>query len=403
VLAPEGIVLGLGGTVDYEVRWDGAVIDRLAQDWGIQSSELIDLPEITSERDLLISLIGFVHKGIGGERSVVDPDIIHSLASRLSYQVTLGGTPVRAALVMAVRGILATVHLVSTNDETRTLLPRGTRSISSATGDTLFPHLIVQYPQGATLELGDNTVKATRANRLIYTHDPPNEELLLAPELGDALSRARLFLISGLNIFKDETLLRERLAQLEHHCANLTARTTVVYEDAGFHIPRFSQIVRDALLPFVDVYSMNEDEAQEYLGHSVDLGSGSDVQVMLESLHERIPAPHLMVHTHLWAALVGPEASKYASSLRAAVQMASARYHFGDSLTLAQYDSVPTFAHNAVAGSVEDVLSSHYAAHGAFSPGFQLDTEIPTTIGLGDSFIGGFLAQRALEMDEETL
>jgi ADP-dependent phosphofructokinase/glucokinase len=100
---------------------------------------------------------------------------------------------------------------------------------------------------------------------------------------------------------------------------------------------------------------------------------------------------------------VGSEAPTYASSLGAAVQMASARYHFGDSMTLTQYESVASFAPNAVAGGVKDALSSYYAQDAAFSPGFQLDTEIPTTIGLGDSFIGGFLAQRALEMDEETL
>jgi ADP-dependent phosphofructokinase/glucokinase len=399
VLAPDGIVLGLGGTVDYEVRWDEGVLERLAKDWNIGSSDLVDLPEITTERELLISLIGFIHRGIGGERYVVNPDIIHSLARRLSYAVTLGGTPVRAALVMAVRGVLTTLHLVSTNDDTRALLPGGTRTISSATGDSLFPHLIVQYPTGATVKLADMTVVASRANRLIYTHDPPNEQLLLAPGLGETLSHARIVLISGLNIFKDEELLRERLSQLRDHCAHLSENTTVVYEDAGFHIPRFSHIVREVLLPFIDIYSMNEDEAQEYLGTSVNLSLGPEVVKMLESLHELIPAPHLMVHTHLWAALIGPGAASYTSSLYAAVRMASARYVYGDSLTLAQYESVASFPHNSAAGAVEAAVTTRLSQQFAFSQGFQLDIESPTTIGLGDTFIGGFLAQRALEID----
>jgi ADP-dependent phosphofructokinase/glucokinase len=399
VLSPEGIVLGLGGTVDYEVHWDEHVLELLAKDWGIRSSDLVDLPEILTERDLLISLIGFVHKGIGGERHVVDPAIIQSLASRLSFTATLGGTPVRAALVMAVRGVLATVHLVSTNDDTRALLPGGTRTISSAPADSLFPHLIVQYPHSARIELEDALIQTSRANRLIYTHDPPNEELLLAPELDHALSRARLFLISGLNIFKDEALLRERLEQLVVHCSRLAPDTTVIYEDAGFHIPRFSQIVRDALLPFIDVYSMNEDEAQEYLGKSVNLSAGPEVVALLQSLHELIPAPHLLVHTHVWAALIGPEASFFASALHAAVQMASARYTYGDSLTLAQYESVVSFPHNSVADAIEASVIARFSQQCAFSRGFHLDVDKPTTIGLGDSFIGGFLAQRALEMD----
>jgi ADP-dependent phosphofructokinase/glucokinase len=395
VLAPEGIVLGLGGTVDYEVQWVPSVLESLAKDWGIRLSELTDLREIETERDLLVSIIGFIKRGIGGERNVVDPAIIHSLAGRLPYTVTLGGTPVRAALVMAVRGVLATVHLVSTNDETRALLPEGTRTVSSALEDSLFPHLIVQYPAGASLHMADGMVSAARANRLIYTYDPPNEELVLAAELGDAVSRSSLFLISGINIFKDEALLRERLTQLSSVCERRPPDGMVIYEDAGFHIPGFSQIVREHLLPFIDVYSLNEDEAQDYLGRAVDLTDPAQVVAMMKDLQSLIPAQHLMVHTHLFAAMIGPEAESFTPAIDAAVHMASAKYHFGDSLTPEELLSLSSFPRNLVAGPIEKELRAAFGSSCAFSTGFLLDTETPTTIGLGDSFIGGFIAELA--------
>jgi len=403
MLAPEQIVLGLGGTVDYEIQWDSVAIEKLARSYGIRGTHLTDIPEIVTERDLIISLLNFLGKGVGGERYVVAPEAIRSVASNLPYLVTLGGTPVRAALALAVRGVAATVHLVSTNDDTRALLPAGTRIISSATEDSLFPHVIVQYPRGASVQLEDSVISAPRADRLIYTHDPPNEELLLSGALGGALSSAKLFLVSGLNIFKDEDLLRQRLNQLVLLLANVGPKMTVVYEDAGFHIPRFSQIVRDALIPSVDIYSMNEDEAQQCIGGSVDLTSGGEVIAMLEKLRKLIPARHLMVHTHLWAALIGPEAIGYGQAVNAAVQMASARYYFGDSLSLNQYESIASFPNNESAACVGHMLSGGLGEPFVFSPAFRLDSDLPTTIGLGDSFIGGFIAEIAARQEGEAL
>jgi ADP-dependent phosphofructokinase/glucokinase len=395
MIGPNQIVLGLGGTVDYEVEWDSAGLEIRAKELGVKGEDLADIKEITSERDLVISLLYFLDKGFSEERNVATPDIISSFASGFRYQVTLGGTPVRAALAMAVRKIPATVHLVSTNHETRELLPRGTRIISSATKDSLFPHLIFQYPSGTRIRLKDRIITSPRANRLIYTHDPPNEELLLSNNLKEKASDARIFLLSGLNIFKEEDWLRERVRQLTLVLEEPQADRTVIYEDAGFHIPKYSQIVKDALSPLVDVYSMNEEEAQQCIMANVDLCSGPEVTRMLRKLRELIPAKHLMVHTHLWAALVGPRASSFYRPLDAAVQMASARYLFGDALRLDQYDSVGSLPKNKFAEKVHWALTDDLGESFVFSSGFRLETERPTTIGLGDSFIGGFIAELA--------
>ena len=389
------IVLGLGGTVDYELEWDSFSLEARARKLGVSGDDLEDIKEVTSERDLVISLLYFLDKGLSEERNVVDPEIISSFASGFRYQVTLGGTPVRAALAMAVRSVPATVHLVSTNRETRELLPAGTEIISSATKDSLFPHLIFQYPSGACIRLKDRIIRSPRANRLIYTHDPPNEELLLSKDLKQKASDSKIFLLSGLNIFKDEERLRERVKQLTVVLQESKEERTVIYEDAGFHIPKYSQIVKEALSPLVGVFSMNEVEAQQCVMVDVDLSSGPEVAHMLIKLRELIPAEHLMVHTHLWAALVGPRASLFQQPLDAAVQMASSRYLFGDALRLDQYDLVASFPKNRFAEKVNQVLTDELGDSLVFSSGFKLETDRPTTIGLGDSFIGGFIAELA--------
>ena len=47
------IVLGLAGTVDYEITWDTAVIERLVSEYDIRPAELSTQVSVGSERDLL--------------------------------------------------------------------------------------------------------------------------------------------------------------------------------------------------------------------------------------------------------------------------------------------------------------------------------------------------------------
>ena len=72
----------------------------------------------------------------------------------------------------------------------------------------------------------------------------------------------------------------------------LPAEAVVYYEDAGFHEPGLSQRVRDALLEVIDVYGLNEDEMQSYLGYAVDLLSVTEVAQALESLQSSHPRDH---------------------------------------------------------------------------------------------------------------
>jgi hypothetical protein len=62
------LVLGLGGTVDYEIAWDSGVLEGLVVEYGIRAAELTTTIAIESERDLVVALLGFVKDGAGGER-----------------------------------------------------------------------------------------------------------------------------------------------------------------------------------------------------------------------------------------------------------------------------------------------------------------------------------------------
>jgi len=388
-------VLGLGGTVDYEIEWDSSVLEALAVEYGVSLEELTTAHPIASERDLLVSVLAFLQTGAGGERFVASSGIVESFAARFVSRVTLGGTGVRAALAMEVLGVTSTLHLVSIDDHVRRLLPRGSGWISSAERDTTDPHLIIQFPVGATVRIGDVALTASHANRLIYSNDPPNQTLYLSDELPAALERASLFLISGFNSMQDAAALDERLAQLRAAMAGLPGDAVVFYEDSGFHRPELSERVRSALLDLIDVYSMNEDELETHLGRPIDLLDPEEVRDALADVASRIPARRVVVHTKYWSAILGEEAESYRAALQGGITMASTRYRFGDDFTIADYTGMSRETRHprgvALAATLETAVPGLVCI-----PAFLLDDPHPTTIGLGDSFVGGFIAALVL-------
>jgi ADP-dependent phosphofructokinase/glucokinase len=387
-------VLGMGGTVDYEIRWDPAVLEQLAAEHGVGAQDLDLAAPVESVRDLLRSLLAFVRDGVGGERFVASSDIVEELAARFAKDVTLGGTCVRAAIAMDVLGVPSTMHLVSIDDNVRRLLPASVDYVSSASQDSLDPHLIVQYPAGTTVRLADGVaLVAPHPHRLIYANDPPHRELRIAPDLPDTLRTADVFLLSSFNVIQDPATLESRLAQVRDAMRTLPPDALVVFEDAGYHVPALSRRVRDEMVRTVDVYSLNEDEMQAYLGRTVDLLDAPTVAKAVEELHALVPAPTLVVHTKYWALAVGRRAGELEPSLAGGIAMASTRYRLGDGFTADDYAETRAMAPPAAGRRVASEVAALLGEVARVVPALDLsDVAAPTTIGLGDSFVGGFLA-----------
>ncbi|MDN4609495.1 ADP-dependent glucokinase/phosphofructokinase [Arthrobacter burdickii] len=385
------LVLGLGGTVDYEVHWDAAVIESLASRFGIRRVELTTMAPIVDERSLVVTILGFVRDGAGGERFVVSSEVVKEFSERFATEITLGGTGVRAGIALDRLGIPSVQHLVSIDDNVRRLLPASMSYVSSATEDTLDPHLIVQYPAGTTIRLDDGEIVSPSSNRLIFANDPPNRNMAITPELGDALVDAAALLVSGFNTMQDEDLLERRLIELDAVMEHLPSAALVYYEDAGFYVRRFAERIWSHLLPRIDVYGMNEDELQEYVARPVDLLDPADVASALREVHRLIPVPALLVHTQHWAVMLGTAAERHREALESAVQMAATRYRLGDAFLAADFEATRDLPRStgggAVASGVERLIPGAVGV-----PAFRIETASPTTIGLGDSFVGGFLA-----------
>ncbi|NUU18522.1 hypothetical protein HP550_14795 [Cellulomonas humilata] len=386
-------VLGMGGTVDYEIRWDAAVLEQLAAEHRIGPEDLDLRAPVESVRDLVRSLLAFVRDGVGGERFVASSDIVEAVAARFTKAITLGGTCVRAAIAMDVLGVPSTMHLVSIDDTVRRLLPASVDYVSSAEHDSRDPHLIVQYPAGARVRVGEVELVAPHPNRIIYANDPPHRELRIAADLPDALRTADVFLLSSFNVIQDPDTLESRLAQVRDAMRTMPPDSLVVFEDAGYHVPELSRRVRDEMVWSADVYSLNEDEMQAYLGREVDLLDASTVAKAVAELHHLVPAPTLVVHSKYWALAVGQRAAALGPSLVGGITMASTRYRLGDEFTAEDYAATAATTLSGSTRRLASEVADLLGADACVVPALDLsDVAAPTTIGLGDSFVGGFLA-----------
>ncbi len=391
-----GLVLGLGGCIDYEIEWSSSIIEQAAHQYQITYGELGSDVLVTDERSLICTLLSFMRRGVGGELPLASSDIAIQFASRFTYQATVGGTGVRAAIAIAKLGIPSVVHLTSVNDTLRSLLPQEISFICSTNEDTLFPHLIVQYPVGATVELEGGVVIAPQPNRIIYVNDPANHELLLSDELPAALVGARVFLVSGFNAMLDPQLLQDRITVLRNSMEQLPPDALVFYEDAGFHHAEMQKIVSREFRGMVDVHSLNEDELQAYLGRHLDLLDAAEISEALTQFQEMAIAPVVVVHTKYWVLAFGRDARRYEVALAGGVDLASTRFCYGDHFTATEVGHIQHYQMNPQGLALTTQLEEHFGESICCVPARVLPCSAPTTIGLGDTFVGGFLASWTL-------
>lgn len=387
----ERIALGFGNNIDYEIVWDGAVIEDLIRQYAIRRDELSLDRIITSERDLVISILSFLEIGCGGERFVSSSDLIEQFAQRFATKITLGGTSVRAAIAMRKLGFTSALHLVTINDHVRRLIPQDSPYICSSSQDSSYPHLIVQFDKGAQINAGSIAVRAPQANRLIYHSDIDNITMNLNEDFADLITEAEALLVSGFNAMQSEALLTDRLASVLRMMEKLPRDAVVFCEDAGYYKPEFSQIVYRALAPKLTILSMNEDELQGHLNTKLNLLDAAQIESALEALQRRFSIPLIVVHTKHWALAYGKDAPRLSHALEAAVALATTRFCYGDDFTLEDYQSVKALPSNETNAVFADTLNRLPGSKVCCVPVAHVEPASATTVGLGDAFVGGFL------------
>ncbi len=386
------IALGFGNNIDYEIVWHAEVLEDLITRYKVRADELNTRSAIRTERDLIISILGFMTVSQGGERFVSNSAVIEHFARRFEKKITLGGTSVRAAIAMRKLGYTSALHLVTQNDHVRRLIPADSSYVCSNPHDSSYPHLIVQFDKGDQVRAAGIDICASQPNRLIYHCNADNIAMKLNEDFADLITGAKALLISGFNAMQSKRLLSDRLATLLHMMERLPDDATVFYEDGGYFDPGYRQVISRRLGQQIGVYSLNEDELQIHLNRKVELRDERHLRAALADLRRQIPSATIVVHTRHWALAYGEGASKYAAPLRAGVTMATTRFRYGDDFTLANYREIQGRAPLAENARFAETINAISGDSMHCVPVVAVEQTNATTIGLGDAFVGGFLA-----------
>lgn len=384
------VFLGFGTNIDVEAQWDNQVFQRLLED------STLSCPT----RNILRNIAVTIANGDGGEFSIDVHEILHKISTEIHTSRTLGGTGARASIILGIYGVPHYLHVPGDPSDLQSLFSPAAEVISSPLDNaTTSPHLIFQYPKGACLQLDGKEFVAPRSNRIILTSDYVNEVLPISEQVIGMLRECRLILLSGLNAIRDNEILRDRLNQIGLALRGRSRESLVVYEDAGFHNENLHQSVLSFAENNADLISLNEDEFNALLGCKLNFSDLNEIPNICSLVRKNFAHSSVILHTSTWAVAIGEMAHYLGDALDYGVATASTRYLKGDHLTASDVENTLQQVHQA-SKFYGDRIDQRLASDDDFRISFAPDlgaADNPTTIGLGDAFIGGLIRYLALE------
>lgn len=388
------ISLGFGNNTDYELVWDTMTIESLINEFNIKNEDIQKKAIIDNERDLLIGMLHFLKKNIGGECNVSSTEVLKKFASRFDYNITIGGTAPRAAIAMNLLGYNCFLHLVVMNDDLKKLIPSSIEYICSNKETNYDIHLIFQYPKDISIKANDISIQTNRANRIIIGNNDVNSVMKLSQDFFDKyVKNSNVLMISGFNNMTDLSLLKNRLSFIVKNIKE-SKDLKVFYEDAHFVCEEANQLCKDILFKHVNVFSFNEDELNNYCNRVVDLLDEEDVLKAIEELYKKLQVETLVVHSRYWAIAYGKNANTYKPCLKGGITMATTRFRFGDNfLNKSQYLETDNLEDGETELKFATKFNSIANNVGLCVPSVKVDETDVTTVGLGDSFVGGFVSK----------
>ena len=386
------IVLGLGGCLDSEIALDPVKLQALVDYHALALSEIQQPPELRTERDLLISVLAFLRDGVGGERYVSTVDAVLGFESHFEHETTLGGTNVRAGRTLTHLGHPNLLHVPGRDETFENLLVDDSAVPPETPPAAYVPHLIVQYPEGLQVQLRDGILVAEHSNRVILVNDPVSEQTPLHDAFAGWLQPGGVLVISGLNSIRDEHILEARLKTLRRVLDEAPVDLRVLHEDADYHVPEFRRRVWSEIAERTSVIGMNEDELASFTCQPVDVTDAEQIASAVTAVLGSVPSGTLVVHSKYWALAAGTRARELAPALETGILAAGARFLEGDRARAASLDAVRARPRSSEGEAVAARLPDLLATPVHVLPARVLRTATPTTIGLGDTFLGGLIA-----------
>lgn len=293
------IAMGFHTCVDYELVWDTAVAEEAIRAFDIHAAELKVYHEVASERELWIGCLALLQAGIGGEMMPQGPKVCIDFSDRFRYEITLGGTATRAAIVMDKMGYGSALQTSCYNRHVERLMPKLVEVLPGVPADhnDIYPHVVLQCAGGVRVHANDIDFVTPRENRILITSDLDSLHIpVLDQAFGAMLGDCEVFLMGCFSEILDRAILVDRVEKTRRLFTHLPEDALIVLEDGCYVKKDFRYYVHEQLCPHAHILSMNEDELQEYIGRRIDILDPDAVIPALETVHKNSGIPLVLVH-----------------------------------------------------------------------------------------------------------
>ena len=413
------VVCAYHGNVDtvHNLETDrlAAIIQREAPDI-ITEVKYRSVPQtLETKPDVLHAIVACFKSGTGGEWRLNSKQLEEWLEKEFSGLDSLGGTSAIVANHLAGIGFQPVLHtpsrgrrlaaLIDSNVRCATrngLLQFGQVAISSEVDP---PHIIVQFFAGAVLRIGRKSITCPHSNRVILGHDNAAALLPIDREFSDWLARGDIPISAGVwcgfNRL-DRRIVKTRFHQMESDIRNaMTSNRSAVhhFEASDAREPEVRQCMCDTVLRSRASVGMNEQEIGTLFEHyGITSCPGDGWKEYLRSvsvLAGLLDADTVVVHAEQFVIGTSRTLSipHLAASLAAGCIVAASRAADGGFVTT-----------NKIRNVLEYFAIRSGRAHQLtveLTRGVYLAVMLPTidigpprySIGLGDSFVAGLLAQ----------
>lgn len=396
----EKIALGFHTCVDYELSWDAAIFTALINKYDIQNKEIAVDIMVDSERALIIAVLAHMRQNIGGEMIPTTSKIAEDFAGNFPYNITVGGTATRAAFSIAKLGYSSALQVCCFNEHIRRFMPEEVHYFSSVGKghNTIYPHVIFQYPANFHVCSNDINFTTSRPNRVMFSRDLDSLYMQVSEDFAPYIIEAEVFLLSCFSEILDFEILKDRLKKTGNLLGHLPPDALVVMEDGCYVQKEFRYYVHKILQPVIDILSMNEDELQDYVGHCIDILNPAEVAEAVKYVYAHAKIPILLVHSAAWALSYGENPAFLHNALEGGIAMASSRYRLGDNFARKEYEESKLLPNRQSSTDFCESISKMLGSNICCIPCKNLDfVQNPTTVGLGDFFAGGLLPELVVD------
>ncbi|MFC0271857.1 ADP-dependent glucokinase/phosphofructokinase [Metabacillus herbersteinensis] len=330
--------------------------------------------------------------GTGAEYIVTDESILNSLERRLEWKLGIGGTGLQAASAASFAGYNTIVNIPIMSNEIRKLVTYDDEKLflTFDKQGSIPKHYILEYSS-----LG-------RSNRLIFRKlnefTPDIIASSFVQKLREKDVKVNWLLVSGFNSFDTstdiDTFLKNTIAFLESLGED---KPNIHMELASIWSLEEQWKIIKTLRSYVDSVGLNEDEFRELLGIKEDLLSLTDEDLLskIEVGYRLIDISNLILHTKQFSLVMslGNNVLNWDQALCNGNKLAFSRATKGRICNLQDIKKITTGSRSNERGQRLRSLTENRKDI-IINPSFVGETV--STIGLGDTFTAGLLAEAPL-------